>query len=109
MVKLATQLIDRQSERFHPTDLDDRYETPPARDHRRQGERPLSPRPPSGTKPERGNVVDLMAALKRSLGQTTAREAVAKVAKPSPVKKPVASKPAKAAPPARKPVSRKRA
>ncbi len=67
MVQLATQLIDRQAAAFSPTDLDDRYE---ARLRevinakiKGQGFKP------EAEAPERGNVIDLMAALKRSLGQ----------------------------------------
>jgi DNA end-binding protein Ku len=66
MVRLATQLIDRQTARFSPADMEDRYE---ARlramiDAKLKGE---------GIGPEeepevgRGKVVDLMQALKQSL------------------------------------------
>jgi DNA end-binding protein Ku len=93
MVKLATQLIDRQAAKFAPTDLDDRYEARLRQviDAKIKG---------AGFKPaaetqDRGNVVDLMAALKRSLGQTEA-----KPAKPAATPKPAAKTPVKA--PARK-------
>jgi DNA end-binding protein Ku len=66
MVKLATQLIERQSAKFAPTDIDDRYEA-------RLREVINAKIKGSGLKPAKqaptGNVVDLMAALKRSLGQ----------------------------------------
>jgi DNA end-binding protein Ku len=71
MVKLATQLIDRQSAKFEPADVEDRYEA-------RLREVIAAKIKGSGlkaarTEPEaRGNVVDLMAALKKSLGQDTA-------------------------------------
>jgi len=79
MVKLATQLIDRQSERFVPSDIDDRYEAR-LRDVidaklKGRGVKPAKERA-RGT----GNVVDLMAALKKSLGQT-------EETKPKPVRK----------------------
>ncbi len=117
MVKLATQLIDRQAARFEPTDLDDRYEARLREviDAKIKG---------SGFEPEaepedRGNVIDLMAALKRSLGQVDGKEpakpARAASAKPAPKAagaKPAAkgAAPAKAATkPAAKPAPRKRA
>jgi DNA end-binding protein Ku len=66
MVKLAMQLVDRQSSRFDPADMTDRYE---ARlrdliDAKLQGEGLDRAAEPDD---DRGNVVDLMAALKRSL------------------------------------------
>jgi DNA end-binding protein Ku len=78
MVKLATQLIDRQSGQFAPTDLEDRYEA-------RLRELIEAKVKGSGFKPAqeastRGNVVDLMAALKRSLGQTGTKPKVEKKA-----------------------------
>ena len=68
MVKLATQLIERQETRFEPADLEDRYE---ARlraviDAKLKGEG-IAPEEPATARPD--NVIDLMAALKRSLGQ----------------------------------------
>jgi DNA end-binding protein Ku len=66
MVKLATQLIDRQEGKFAPGDIEDRYE---ARlrdviDAKLKGEG-ITPEAPSA--PRGDNVIDLMAALKRSL------------------------------------------
>ena len=68
MVALATQLIDRQSGKFRPDDTEDRYEAKLREviDAKLRGEG-IAPEEPS--EPERGNVVDLMAALKASLGQ----------------------------------------
>ena len=68
MVKLATQLIDRQTGRYDPADLEDRYET---------RLRAMIEAKVKGLKleddeePEEApsNVIDLMAALKRSLGK----------------------------------------
>ncbi len=68
MVTLAKQLVDRQTGRYDPADMEDRYE---ARlraviEAKLKGEDIRSEEPES---PGRGNVIDLMAALKRSLGQ----------------------------------------
>lgn len=77
MVALARQLIDRQAGKFAPSDMEDRYE---ARlraviEAKIGGARPT---PPRGTDHETGKVVDLMAALKRSLAATSATAAPAK-------------------------------
>ncbi len=68
MVALARQLIQRQNGKFHPDDTTDRYE---AKLHevieaKLKGEG-ITPEEP--TEPDRSNVVDLMAALKASLGE----------------------------------------
>jgi DNA end-binding protein Ku len=110
MVKLATQLIDRQTGRYDPADTEDRYE---ARlraviEAKLKGE---GITPESDEEPDRGNVIDLMAALKKSLGQTTednsagrSRPAAQSTAKKSAPK----TKSANARPAAKKP-ARKRA
>ncbi|HEY0420236.1 MAG TPA: Ku protein [Acetobacteraceae bacterium] len=69
MVKLATQLIARQTGAYDPQDFEDRYE---ARlraviDAKLKGEG-VEPEAPE---PDRGNVIDLMAALKQSLGEAS--------------------------------------
>src|SRR4051794_34913852 len=68
MVDLAEQLIKRQSGRYDPSDLEDRYETrlramieAKLKGEGMQAEEIEAPR---------SNVIDLMAALKQSLGQT---------------------------------------
>jgi len=66
MVKLAMQLIDRQTAEYDPTDIEDRYE---ARlraiiDTKLKGEGIE----PEEDEPDTGNVIDLMSALKKSLG-----------------------------------------
>jgi DNA end-binding protein Ku len=66
MVKLAMQLIDRQTGKFDPADMEDRYEARlreliEAKLHG-QGIEPEVP-----AEADRGNVIDLMAALKKSL------------------------------------------
>jgi DNA end-binding protein Ku len=68
MIKLATQLIDRQAGAYDPADFEDRYE---ARlraviDAKLKGEGITME---DDDQADSGNVVDLMAALKRSLGQ----------------------------------------
>jgi DNA end-binding protein Ku len=71
MVVLATQLIERQNGKFQPDDTEDRYEAKLREviDAKLKGEG-ISPEEPS--EPDRGNVIDLMAALKASLGQQDA-------------------------------------
>ena len=72
MVKLATQLIDRQVGRFDPADMEDRYKArlrEVIEAKLRGEERATEPEPDDS----RGNVIDLMAALKRSLGQDAAK------------------------------------
>ena len=80
MVKLATQLIDRQTGRYDPSDLEDRYETRLREmiDAKLKGEGIEEDATPE---PAQTNVIDLMAALKRSLGDdATASKAAAKPA-----------------------------
>jgi DNA end-binding protein Ku len=71
MLALATQLIDRQQGKFKPADAEDRYETRLREliDAKLKGEG-ITPEEPAA--PERDNVIDLMAALKASLGQAAA-------------------------------------
>ena len=68
MVALASQLIERQQGAFEPADSEDRYETRLreviAAKLKGEGITPEAP-----AEPERDNVVDLMAALKASLGR----------------------------------------
>ena len=80
MVALATQLIERQNGKFQPDDTKDRYEAKLREviDAKLKGE---GITPEETSEPDRGNVIDLMAALKASLGQETAT-------KPAPKKKP---------------------
>ncbi len=77
MLDLAGQLIARQQGTFEPADTEDRYE---ARLHevidaKLQGEG-ISPE--EQEEPDRGNVVDLMAALKASLQQDAPKKAPTK-------------------------------
>jgi DNA end-binding protein Ku len=68
MVQLATQLIERQNGKFQPDDTQDRYEArlQDVIEAKLKGEG-ITPEKPS--EPDRGNVIDLMAALESSLGQ----------------------------------------
>jgi len=68
MVKLALQLVERQTAPFEPSDLEDRYEARLRQviDAKLAGQRiePAEQEAPRGD-----NVIDLMAALKQSLGR----------------------------------------
>lgn len=68
MVKLAVQLIDRQTGRYDPSDIEDRYETRLRAmiDAKLKGE---GIEREQAAAEDRGNVIDIMAALKKSLGQ----------------------------------------
>jgi DNA end-binding protein Ku len=70
VVQLASQLVQRQSGKYDAADLEDRYETRLRAmiDAKLMGEGIDASKP---VVPERTNVVDLMAALKKSLGQVT--------------------------------------
>jgi DNA end-binding protein Ku len=77
MLKLARQLIERQKDKFEPADTEDRYEAR-LRDViqaklKGEGIEPAAPAESQGD-----NVIDLMAALKRSLTQGTRATAAAK-------------------------------
>jgi DNA end-binding protein Ku len=99
MVQLARQLIDRQTAKYDPSDLEDRYETRLRAmiDAKLKGEGiDLT----EAAEPDRSNVIDLMAALKKSLGE-------AAEAKPPTAKKPAKEARSPAEPAAKAP--RKRA
>ena len=74
MIQLATQLIDRQTGTYDPADIEDRYETRlrAVIDAKLKGE---GIEPEEEAEPDRSNVVDLMAALRKSLGQAPGKEA----------------------------------
>ncbi len=67
MIKLARMLIDRQTKPFDPADMEDRYETR-LRAVIEAKVKGVQPKDAEREAPQ-GNVVDLMAALRRSLGQ----------------------------------------
>jgi DNA end-binding protein Ku len=90
MIKLAKQLIERQAGTYDPADVEDRYETRlrDVIDAKLKGEGiDLA----DEEEPDRGNVIDLMSALKQSLGQAKETKPAAKVKK-APVKKAPAKK-----------------
>ena len=113
MIQLATQLIDRQTGDYDPADVEDRYETRlrAVIDAKLKGE---GIEPEAEEEPDRGNVVDLMAALRKSLGQpahdpTIAKKPSGKAApkakpaeKPDAAEQPAAKKASAAAKPARR-------
>lgn len=79
MIQLAKQLIDRQAGKYNPADVEDRYE---ARlraviEAKLQG---AGIEPEADEEPDCGNVIDLMAALKKSLGQSGQAKPAAKPA-----------------------------
>jgi DNA end-binding protein Ku len=120
MVQLATQLIDRQTGRYDPADAEDRYESRLRTliDAKLKGK---GIEPEEEEEPDRSNVVDLMAALRKSLGQaepaapakpkTTAAKAASKnkASKPSPKTKAQPANPAKKKPSVGKSAVRRRA
>ncbi len=111
MVALATQLIERQTARFEPGDMEDRYEAR-LRAVIEAKLRGVAPEPePEPEAPS--NVVDLMAALRSSLGETAApKSKLGSKAGSKPKSKPrptaPTQKPGKSSPPA-KPARRRSA
>jgi DNA end-binding protein Ku len=102
MVQLATQLVQRQAGKYDSSDLEDRYETRLRAliDAKLKGEGIEDAEEPQIAT---SNVIDLMAALKKSLGHEPEEKA-----EKAPRKKAAAKRPAAAAQAASKP-SRKRA
>ena len=99
MVKLATQLVDRQTAAYQPDDIEDRYETRlrAMLDAKLKGEGISLEAPPE---PPATNVVDLMAALRRSIAEEdkrTADKEEAPAAKSKAAKPPAAKSPRKRA------------
>jgi DNA end-binding protein Ku len=94
MVALAKQLIDRQTTTYDPSDLEDRYETRLRQmiDAKLKGEGIdiTAPAEPADT-----NVVDLMAALKKSLSQESPKQPVRSPALVQPKRAAVAAHAAK--------------
>ena len=94
MVKLATQLIERQEAKFEPEDVEDRYEARLREviEAKLKGEG-ITPEEPETSRGD--NVIDLMAALERSLGeekQTAPRGRKAPAPRPARKKKGAARK-----------------
>jgi DNA end-binding protein Ku len=92
MVKLATQLIERQTGEYDPADVEDRYEARLREliDAKLKGE---GIQPLDEEEPDRGNVIDLMAALRQSLGQDKGPEKKSAEPKKAPAPKKSAAKP----------------
>jgi DNA end-binding protein Ku len=90
MVKLATQLVERQAARFDLSDMTDRYEARLREviEAKLRGEEEPEP----AEEPKRDNVIDLMAALKQSLGGDAPKAKTASK-KAAPKKSPAAAKP----------------
>jgi DNA end-binding protein Ku len=89
MVRLATQLIERQTGKYDPSDVEDRYE---ARlrdviDAKLKGE---GIETPQDEESDRSNVIDLMSALRKSLGNDS--EAPSEGKRSTPAKKSAAPK-----------------
>jgi DNA end-binding protein Ku len=80
MVKLAEDIIDRMSGKFEPDKFEDRYEQAMiALIRSKQAGQPAPKEKPSARP---ANVVNLMDALKRSIGETTGKKAPTKKAEP---------------------------
>ena len=105
MVKLAGQLVERQAAKFEPADFEDRYEAR-LRDVIAAKLKGEHIEPEESIESRGDNVIDLMAALKRSLGGKS-RAAETPTAKASRKRKTTASARKKAAP--KRGAARKRA
>ncbi len=92
MVALAVQLIDRQTATFKPGDMEDRYEARLREVIKAKLEGAEVSVP--AEEEDRDNVVDLMSALRRSLGEPKAEPSAKKAAAPK--KKTATGKPATA-------------
>ena len=88
MLQLAEKLIEQKVKPFNPKDYEDRYEVALMQMIREKlkGHKPII-----AAAPQRGNVINLMDALKASLGQ--AKPAAPSKAKAEPAEKPAAKKP----------------
>jgi DNA end-binding protein Ku len=85
MIDIAEQIIEQQEGEFAPEEFRDRYEEA-LRDlieKKEKGEKPTVAAPP----PDTSNVIDLMDALKRSLGKKAGAAPKAKPAPGAKVKK----------------------
>jgi DNA end-binding protein Ku len=107
MVQLATQLVDRQTGAYEPADIEDRYETRLRAmiDAKLKGE---GINVDAAPEPAATNVIDLMAALRRSIAQSEEHQPTAPAAIPAKAGKTAKASPAAKVPSASKP-SRKRA
>ena len=80
MVKLAVQLVERQTGRYDPADLEDRYETR----LRAMLDAKVAGVPVAEDAPARddSNIIDLMAALRKSIGGPVGKPAAKKAKEP---------------------------
>lgn len=88
MIELALQLIEKKSGPFNPEKFQDHYATA-LRDlvqEKLKGHKIIAPQ--EDARPQGSNVVDLMEALKRSIGQSAPAKAQPAAAKAKPAKKP---------------------
>jgi DNA end-binding protein Ku len=76
MLDLAKHIVNQKASRFEPEKFEDHYETAD-RAHQKRAGKPITPK----ERPTAGNVVDLMEALRRSVGGATAETAPKKPAK----------------------------
>lgn len=90
MLQLAEQLIEQRTTEFDPKDYEDRYEIALMTmiKEKLKGHKPVV-----AAAPERGNVINLMDALKESLSQS--KPPAKSKTKAAPAKKPAAKKPAR--------------
>lgn len=109
LLDLANSLIEKKTKAFDPSKFTDHYTDAVkelvARKQKAKGRKVVADEDDEGARPSGSNVVDLMAALKKSLEKPGAKSAPA--ARKPPAKKPAAKKPA--AKPATKAPTRKRA
>lgn len=97
LLDLAQTLIDKKTGKFDAGEFHDRYiDALKALIEEKKKGKTITVEDDKTADPRGSNVVDLMAALKRSLGSGTAASK-AEEAKAAPAKKPAAKKPAKAA------------
>jgi DNA end-binding protein Ku len=100
MVKLAIELVKRQTSPYQSADIEDRYE-------RRMREMIQAKLKGEGiteevAEPAQSNVIDLMAALKRSLGPSAEAPAAAARASKKPTSSGKSAQATKPAPPSRR-------
>jgi DNA end-binding protein Ku len=81
MVKLAEDIIDRMTGEFEPDKFEDRYEHAMIALIRSKQAGQPAPKEKATTRP--ANVVNLMDALRRSIGETTGKKAPTKKAEPA--------------------------
>ncbi len=99
LLDMASMLIERKTGKFDPSEFHNRYVDALKglieEKQRKKGEKVIQD-PDADEAPSRGsNVVDLMAALKRSLGEDAGSEGKEKPKKAAPAKKPPARRTAK--------------